>query len=339
MTATLTTLAGFFSTSSESIQALNGALPDGDLIADANGDLFGTTSVGGPDIVGTVFEIVKTAGGYASTPTTLATFNVDDGSEPLAGLLADANGDLFGTTRTGGGVFDGNVFEIAKTTGGYVTTPTTLVSFNGDDGGLPEGSLIADSKGDLFGTASNGGANGAGAVFEIAKTAGGYASTPTTLVSFNVYDGMEPSAGLLADASGDLFGTTRTGGAFGAGTVFEIAKTPTGYASTPTTLVSFDAFVDGSLPVGSLIADSHGDLFGTTTAGGPLGGGTVFEIVKTPTGFASTPTMLASNLGSPAGSLIADANGDLFGTDSEGGANDLGTVFEIKKTAVGYAST
>ena len=147
-------------------------------------------------------------------------------------------------------------------------TLTTLVSFSGINGEVPKGDLIADSAGDLFGTTSDGGANeagginGNGTVFEIAKTAGGYASAPTTLVNFNYEDGTSPVAGLLADASGNLFGTTESGGASDpliVGTVFEIAKTAGGYASTPTTLVRFGGpfnGVVGSMPEGSLIADS-----------------------------------------------------------------------------------
>jgi uncharacterized repeat protein (TIGR03803 family) len=108
---------------------------------------------------------------------------------------------------------------------------TTLASFNGANGFAPSGSLIADAHGDLFD----------GTVFEIAKTAHGYASTPTTLVSFNGANGLVPFAGLIADGHGDLFGTTVGGGTYGDGTVFEIAKTAHGYdASTPTTLVSFN---------------------------------------------------------------------------------------------------
>jgi uncharacterized repeat protein (TIGR03803 family) len=132
------------------------------------------------------------------------------------------------------------VFEIIKTAHGYASTPITLVSFNETNGRLPEGTLIADAKGDLFGTTAQGGTNGDGTVFEIAKTATGYASTPTTLVSFNGTDGAAPLASLTADAKGDLFGTTSQGGTNGDGTVFEIAKTAAGYASTPITLVSFD---------------------------------------------------------------------------------------------------
>src|SRR6202050_2959834 len=99
---------------------------------------------------------------------------------------------------------------------------TTLVSFNGATGIDPVRSLIADANGDLFGTTAGGGANNAGTVFEIAKTATGYASTPTTLVSFNGATGIDPVGSLIADANGDLFGTAG-GGANNAGTVFEIA--------------------------------------------------------------------------------------------------------------------
>ena len=111
-------------------------MPKGDLIADSNGDLFGTTSRGGANGIGTVFEIAKTVAGYASTPTTLVSFNGARRHYPQGGLIADANGDLFGTTRGGGANGDGTVFEIAKTASGYASTPTTLVSFNGADGAI-----------------------------------------------------------------------------------------------------------------------------------------------------------------------------------------------------------
>src|SRR5262249_53704792 len=139
------------------------------------------------------------------------------------------------------------------------------------------------------------GAYDGGTVFEIAKTAHGYASTRTTLVNFNPNgtDGYHPAAGLIADAHGDLFGTTLAGGANGYGTVFEIVKTVHGYASSPTTLVSFNG-ANGALPFASLIADAHGDLFGTTASGGANGRGTVFEI--TCSGFIPpTTTIIRGN--------------------------------------------
>jgi uncharacterized repeat protein (TIGR03803 family) len=184
---------------------------------------------------------------------------------------------------------------------------------------------LPDANGNLFGTTGQGGANNAGTVFEIAKTAAGYASTPTILVSFcslaNCADGRFPGGGLIADASGNLFGTTQEGGANGRGTVFEITKTASGYASTATTLVTFCSLancVDGALPIAGLIIDASGNLFGTTTQNGANGGGgTVFEITKTASGYASTPTILVSfcSLANcadgafPDGVLIADASG------------------------------
>src|SRR5207249_4442414 len=114
-------------------------------------DLFGATFNGGTNNAGTVFEIVKTGGSYASTPTTLVSF-IGGHGEPYAGLIADANGDLFGTTLQGGMNNVGTVFEIVNSGGSYASTPTTLVSFNVANGAYPYAGLIADANGDLFGT-------------------------------------------------------------------------------------------------------------------------------------------------------------------------------------------
>jgi uncharacterized repeat protein (TIGR03803 family) len=152
--------------------------------------------------------------------------------------IADAAGNLFGTTFYGGVHDLGTVFLIAKTPEGYASTPTTVVSFNGVDGANPSASLIADAAGNLFGTTFYGGSsssctplltNGCGTVFKIDKTAEGYASTPTILVNFNLANGAYPSAGLIADSRGNLFGMTEKGGAYcpsiGCGTLFELTGT------------------------------------------------------------------------------------------------------------------
>ena len=313
----------------------NGEYPFAGLIADAAGDLFGTTIDGGANGDGTVFEIPKASSGYG-TLTILVSFNGSNGSNPYAGLIADAAGDLFGTTDYGGANGEGTVFEIPKITSGYGTL-TTLVSFNGTNGKTPEGTLIADAAGDLFGTTAEGGANGGGTVFEIVKTGPSYASTPTTLVNFNGGEGSTPDAGLVADASGNFFGTASQGGANGYGTVFELMNNGGGY--TLTTLVSFNGS-DGQYPLSGLIVDAVGDLFGTTYRGGNgydgganSGDGSVFEIVKAGGSYASTPTTLVNFSGAngefTSAGLIADAAGDLFGTTNVGGANGDGTVFEI----------
>jgi hypothetical protein len=217
----------------------------------------------------------------------LASFNLANGSAPLAGLVMDAAGDLFGTTSAGGAGTYGTVFEIAKaaTATGYATTLSTLVNFSYANGlgATPQGGLITDAAGDLFGTTAGGGVingvnDGDGTVFEIKKNATGYATLPTTLVDFNGQDGLDPRGGLIADAAGNLFGTTAKGG-LNYGTVFEIAKTATGYASTPITLAKFDTS-NGATPAASLTADAAGDLFGTTSSSGAGGYGTVFEVTN-----------------------------------------------------------
>jgi uncharacterized repeat protein (TIGR03803 family) len=286
--------------------------------------------LGGPsdNDFGTVFEITKTPTGYANAPTTLVSFNKINGEEPMGGLIADANGDLFGAVESGPqvtkmtvigpltGFADGGVFEIAKTAGGYASVVTTLASFFPlQNGGSPTGSLIADSNGDLFGMNSAGGPLTGGLsfgdLFEIARTATGYAAD-TELTTFYGPNGSSPMGGLISDAIGDLFGTTEEGGANGDGTVFEIKRTLTGYASAPTTLVSFDG-ANGGSPQGSLIADANGDLFGTT----PEGNGTVFEL--TDSGFVTGPPPDVS-----ADILWQNANGqasiwDMNGTTRIGG--------------------
>jgi hypothetical protein len=177
-------------------------------------------------------------------------------------------------------------------------------------------------------------------VFEIPKTSTGY-GTLITLVTFNYINGANPYGGLISDAAGNLFGTTTDG----YGTVFEIPKTSKGYG-TPITLASFNG-ANGLRPMAGLISDAAGDLFGTTTDGygtGSLtnGMGTVFEIPKTSTGYG-TPIALVSfnntNGANPYSGLISDAAGDLFGTTTGGGgANGMGTVFEIPKTSTGYGA-
>jgi uncharacterized repeat protein (TIGR03803 family) len=155
-----------------------------------------------------VFEIKAGSGAV----TTLATFNGANGDEPFAGLIADAAGNLFGTTELGGANNDGTVFEIKAGSGAV----TTLATFNGTYGSAA--GLIADAAGDLYGT-TVGGTHGYGAtVFEIKAGSGAV----TTLATFNYANGASPNGSLIADAAGNLFGTTAHGGANNDGTVFEI---------------------------------------------------------------------------------------------------------------------
>ncbi len=177
------------------------------------------------------------------------------------------------------------MFELPKTGGVYATTPTTLTSFGSGITPSGSGNLVEDAAGNLFGSTTS-------SVFEVKKTGASYAA-PVNLVPFPV--GTQVGS-LTIDAKGDIFGTTISGGASDDGTVFEIEKTPTGYASTPTTLASFTP-ADGQLSLNrpkTLIVDANGDLFGTTDPSTQNPGGVVYEIVKTPLGYDSTPNIVVN---------------------------------------------
>jgi uncharacterized repeat protein (TIGR03803 family) len=165
--------------------------------------------------------VVPAGSGFIGT---LASFNGANGSNPNGGLVRDAQGNLYGTTFSGGAFGQGAVFELATGTG----VLTTLVSFNGGNGAAPAGQLVLDAQGNLYGITSSGGAFESGTVFELA--AGSH--TVTTLASFNFTNGSTSAGGLSRDAQGNLYGTTLFGGAFLGGTVFELSPVP-----EPTSLV------------------------------------------------------------------------------------------------------
>jgi uncharacterized repeat protein (TIGR03803 family) len=239
----------------------NGKWPWCTLLMDGSGNLYGTASQGGGG-PGDVFEIAQRSG----TITDLAAFNGNNGSTPQAGLIMDSSGNLYGTAYIGSA--DGTVFELMHGSG----TISALATFNGTNGDAPHCPLIMDASGNLYGTTHGGGASGNGTVFELVH---GSSSTITTLASFNGSNGSGPYGGLLMDASGNLYGTTRTGGVYGSGTVFALAPG----SGTITTLASFNGN-NGSSPWAGLVMDSGGNLYGTTAGGGAYGDGTVFEVVR-----------------------------------------------------------
>jgi uncharacterized repeat protein (TIGR03803 family) len=255
----------------------NGQNPEGGLVEDAVGNLYGTTARGGLGY-GTVFEVNKSS----STITTLAAFGNLIGHYPESSLLLDGSGNLFGTTPSGGTYDYGTVFEVASAS----RSITTLAIFTGGNGAYPHAGLIEDSSGNLVGT-TWGGALGlpSGTVFELKAGSG----TITTLASFSGPNGSAPQGGLVMDGSGDIFGTTLSGGMANDGTVFELQKD-----GPLTTLVSFNGS-NGSQPYDSLLLDSNGNLFGTTYGGGAFNDGAVFQLpTRLPHGAFEQPGYLAS---------------------------------------------
>jgi uncharacterized repeat protein (TIGR03803 family) len=271
----------------------DGAYPYAGLTMDSSGNLYGTTYEGGACSLGTVFELANSSGSY--TERVLHSFGCSstDGWSPYAGLIMDSSGNLYGTAESAGdlaacgGFGCGIVFELVNSGGSY--TETVLYSFTGTDGQTPSGALIFDSLGNLYGTTQAGGQYGDGTVFELVNSLGTF--TEKVLYSFrgpSSDDGQTPEPGLVMDASGDLYGTARLGGANcvpqGCGIVFELVNSSGTY--TEKILHRFGAAGDGEDPASALVIDSADNLYGTTDVGGATtaSGGTVFEINPTGTG-------------------------------------------------------
>jgi uncharacterized repeat protein (TIGR03803 family) len=256
--------------------------------------------------------------------------NGKDGLIPEAGVIFDAQGNLYGTTAAGALLGWGTVFELTPKEDGHWSERVLYWFRGGYDGRQPHSGLIFDGAGNLYGTTSGGGAFREGTVFKLTPNQGG-AWTESVLHSFDGEDGDDPEAGLIFDAAGNLYGTTAYGGAYFWGTAFTLAPTAKdGWKES--VLYAFN-FNDGRNPVASLILDAAGNLYGTTADGGRNGFGTVFKLTPTSRGrwsklvlhsFRNHPGAL------PFGSLIFDAKGNLYGT-TEGDPyyHTFGSVFEI----------
>jgi len=308
----------------------NGELPYAAMIQATNGKLYGTTIGGGYSDQGVIFTL--TTSGELSRFYSFCEGCSDEGFDLYGGLIQATNGDFYGTTYfgTSGG---GTVFKITP-----AGTLTTLYSFCTQsacsDGEYPIGGLVRTSNGDFYGTTSTGGGSGGGTVFKI--TPAGALSTLYNFCSLSACaDGESPQASLIQAANGDLYGTTTAGGSNNGGTVFKMTL-----SGTLTTLHSFACASagceGGSNPSYASVAEGvNGDFYGTTSAGGTEGDGTVFKM--TPTGVLTTLYNFCSlsacaDGNGPQGGLTLATDGNFYGTtefNNIGGGGFFGTIFKI----------
>jgi uncharacterized repeat protein (TIGR03803 family) len=335
----------------------DGSTPVGGLIFDAAGSLYGTTDKGGAYGYGSVFELSPASGG-GWTEKLLHSFNQDgtDGIFPQSTLILDAAGNLYGTTYMGGvnGTSGGTVFELSPGAGGTWTEKILHQFGNPGDGVNPQSGLISDAGGNLYGTTLDGGVFSVfgGTVFELSPATGG-GWTEKVLHSFGKgKDGQYPSGSLIFDASGNLYGLANQGGADTYyGTVFELTPLAGG-AWVEKILHSFNVLHQGEggqNPVGGLIFDAAGNLYGMTDLGGVCSncfsaGGTAFKFSPSVSGgwdekILHTFNPYTADGSYPVSGLIIDPSGNLYGTTPAGGSHATtltgGTVFELKPQAGG----
>ena len=329
------------------------------LVFDSQGNLYGTTINGGSNNNngGVVYELTPQGGGNW-TESVIYNICSDNPCQFNGGLTIDAHGNLYGEASVGGTHNGGLIFELSPSGGGSWTF-TPLYNFctitNCADGSQPSGGLIFDSHGNLYGNTRSGGANQAGATFELSPSGGG-SWTESVLYSFcpisGCADGAEPLNALVQDAQGNLYGTANGGGANSPyGAVFELS--PAGGGSwTEQVVVSFcpgPTCPNGYGPMG-LAIDSHGNVFGNTAFGGNNGAnrGTVFDLSPGGGGqftfniiYTFCPGENCSNQGGgePLAGIILDAQGNVYGTNAAGGLHSEGAVYELSPPQLIHTTT
>jgi uncharacterized repeat protein (TIGR03803 family) len=341
----------------------DGSAPNGALIFDGSGNLYGTTSIGGGAAqqcssgafggCGTVFELSpKSGGGW--TENVLYRFQINaGGAGPYGGLVFDQAGNLYGTAAAAGNCCDpifgwgaGVAFQLTPGSSGW--SENVLHTFcsqkNCSDGNAPYSGLLRAPDGALYGTTAYGGGDtfpcdnlGCGTVFKLTGNSNGSWSEQV-LNDFIGRDGIQPFNNLTADKEGNLYGTTPAEGAFGNGTVFKLAPAKDG-RWTFSVLYNFHIGYAGSGSFSTgVVFDNAGNLYGTAwgpESGNCAGGGCglVYKLEPRPRGPWKYSVVHAfqggQDGGDPTGSLIIDKNGNLFGTAGFGGAGGYGVVFEI----------
>lgn len=332
--------------------------PDGQgpvsrLLLDTTGTLSGVTTTRGPRGFGTVFRLSPPASGHSQwrLRTVWAFSSYQDGGNPVGSLIADAGGSLYGNTTIGGGSsitnYQGTIYRLTPRHGGGYWKFTRLYRFspnNGARGGSsPEGALLLDKTGALYGTTPEGGAGRCGTVFKLTPPNNGSGAwTHQVLHEFaNQNNGLGPFSGLVADGSGQLYGTTSgdcgSNNEYGPAVVYRLKPPQTGQANWTYTVLHRFADKEGQLLVGALTPDGGGGFYGEAEGGGPDGQGAVYRI--SPPGNGGQSWSVANvyafpapdGAANPVGEILFSTDGVLYGTTFTGGGGDMvGTAFSVK---------
>jgi uncharacterized repeat protein (TIGR03803 family) len=310
----------------------DGGAPEAGLTSDGKGNFFGTTQIGGSSGFGAVFELSPGPNGTWTEQAIYSfSFNNNDGFDPWGGVVFDSKGNLYGTTLAGGTSFQGTVYQLSPGSGGIWTEKIIYNFAGGSDASFAVTTLVFDKAGNLYGTSDAGGAFGFGTVFQLVPGSNG---TWTEKVNYSFTggnDGAYPYGGsLVVDANGNLYGVAPNGGIHDYGVVFELLPGSSGNW-TQKVLYAFEGGAAGSSPIGSLVFDSAGNLFGASAY-------SIFELSPGSNGVWTQKAIhnfKGGNDGAyPEAGLIFDKSGSLFGTTNAGG-NHRGTVFSLTPSSNG----
>jgi uncharacterized repeat protein (TIGR03803 family) len=313
----LATSGGDFTVLNTFTQSNQGYMPEGGIVQASDGNFYGTTSQGGNNGYGTLYQVLPSTGKL----NILAAFaNGDPGANPVGALIQGLDGFLYGTAEYGGADSYGTVFRADISTG----TTTALAEIEGGSAGTnPESDLIQGSDGNFYGTTSQGGKDSLGTFFQI--TPGG---DYTTLYTFSgSTDGGTPLRGVVQGNDGAFYGIANAGGLGGAGVIFRIALS--GTTATLTPIYSFQPTLgDGTNALGQLTLASDGNFYGTTSQGGAYSDGTIFRV--TPAGGFETIYNFTdgTDAGDPISGVTQASDGNLYGTTA-GESDTNGTVYSI----------
>jgi uncharacterized repeat protein (TIGR03803 family) len=317
----------------------DGAQPRARVVIGPDGSLYGTTFNGGGAGCagrgcGTVFNLRPNCKGPFCTWTETVLYRFTggtDGGQPLGDLVLDQAGNIYGTTQQGGlprscgNLGCGVVYKLTRS--GEAWTESLLYEFSGgSDGDIPNGGVVFDRSGNLFGTTLIGGANNYGTIFQLTPSGSGW--THNVLYSFqNLNDGSEPDSGLMFDPRGNLCGTTIFGGAGGGGTVFKLKRSGGNWI-----LKVVYSLTGNAGPFASLTVDAAGNLYGTTGQDGAYRVGSGFKLTHSQGSWTYTSfhDFTGGSDGElPLSNLVFDSSGKMYGTAAYGGANGYGVVVEI----------
>jgi uncharacterized repeat protein (TIGR03803 family) len=314
----------------------DGGEPYKGVTLDSSGNLYGTAVTGGAGSCeggcGVVYKLTGTGGVWSQSVVHTFTGG-NDGSGPGSPVAVDKQGNLYGTTPTGGAKGFGVVYEIKPGSAGTWNLSVIHAFTGGTDGlGGSASRLLLDASGNLYGVNTVGGAKGFGNVFELFRHAGQWALK--TLYSFQDQpDGASPYGGVIFDQAGHLYGTTYYAGANDVGTVYELTNNNGAWSES--VIYNFKGGSDGDSPMSTLVADAQGNLYGTTSDGGAAkcGCGTIFRLTSAASG-TWTETVVYRFPGSPGpgfayNGLVFDGKGSFFGATVHGGTANDGAIYQF----------